>query len=81
VGYAWGTECAGYKLLQPTLLSIIVKYSVLTSKKTQIPIIKTDLLSLFKDITAVYSENRTKTVKVLTAKAGGTYSYHWTVKG
>jgi hypothetical protein len=40
---------------------------------------------LFKEIIAVYSENRTKSIRenaeVLIVKAGGTYSYHWALNG
>jgi hypothetical protein len=46
-------------------------------------------LTLFKEVIAVYSENHTKpintlcgqNVELLFIKAGGTYSYHWVLKG
>jgi hypothetical protein len=46
-------------------------------------------LTLFKEIIAVYCENHTKSVNKLCeqnaelfiVKAGGTYSYHWALKG
>jgi hypothetical protein len=44
---------------------------------------------LFKEIIAVYSENRTELIdtlcgenaELMTVKAGGTYNYHWSLKG
>jgi hypothetical protein len=39
---------------------------------------------LFKEIIAVYSENHTKpinTKQLLIVEAGGTYIYHWALKG
>jgi hypothetical protein len=41
---------------------------------------------LFKEIIAVYIENHTKSVslqneELLIVEAGGTYSYHWALKG
>jgi hypothetical protein len=38
---------------------------------------------LFKEIIAVYSEINTKNNKMqlLIVEAGGTYSYHWALKG
>jgi hypothetical protein len=36
---------------------------------------------LLREITAVYSDNRTKTINALYVKEGGTYSYHWDLKG
>jgi hypothetical protein len=40
---------------------------------------------LFKEIIAVYIENRTKPIsakaKLVILKAGGSYNYHWALKG
>jgi hypothetical protein len=44
---------------------------------------------VFKEMLAFYSENHTKPVDllfgqnagILSVKAGGTYSYHWVLKG
>jgi hypothetical protein len=44
---------------------------------------------LFKEVITVYSANQTKPINTLsgqnaelhTVKAGGTYSYHWALKG
>jgi hypothetical protein len=47
--------------LKPKLVSIIFKYPVLTSKKTpHFTITKINLLTLFKEIISVYTENHTK---------------------
>jgi hypothetical protein len=43
---------------------------------------------LFRELTAVYSENHTKPInklcgqsaKLLIVKVGGTYTYHWALK-
>jgi hypothetical protein len=64
--------------------------SVRTAKRTQhFTITKINWLTLFKEIIAVYTENHMKhmdtlceqIVELLKVKAGGTYSYHWALKG
>jgi hypothetical protein len=64
--------------------------SVLTSKKTQhFTITKINLLMLIEEIIPVYSENDIKPIntlcgqnaELLIVEAGGTYSYHWVLKG
>jgi hypothetical protein len=51
---------------------MIFKNAVRTAKKTQhFTITNINLLMPFKKINA----------ELLTAEAGGTYSYHWTLKG
>jgi hypothetical protein len=72
--------------LKPQLVQIIFKNSVRTAKKTlHFTITKINLLILFKEIVAVYIENHTKHINtkcnLLFVKAGGTYSYHWAIKG
>jgi hypothetical protein len=56
-----------------------------TAKKTQhFTKTKINWLTLFKEIIAVYSENHMKHIQneeLLIVKAGGTYSYHWALKG
>jgi hypothetical protein len=54
-----------------------------------ISITKINWLTLFKKIIAVYSENYMKYInthygqsaELLIVKTGGTYSYHWALKG
>jgi hypothetical protein len=62
-----------------------INNSVRTATKTQhFTIPKINWLTLFEEIIAVYSENHTKQIKnaeLLIVKAGGTYSYHWALKG
>jgi hypothetical protein len=69
---------------------IIYKDSVRTAKKTpHFTITTINWLTLFKEIIAVYSENHTKHINtlceqnagLLNATAGGTYGYHWVLKG
>jgi hypothetical protein len=72
--------------LKPKLVQIIFKNLVRTAKKTQhFTIKKINWLTLFKEIIAVYSKNHTKpqlrNVQLLIAKAGGSYSSHWALKG
>jgi hypothetical protein len=60
--------------------------SVRTAKKTQhFTITKINWLTLFKEIIAVYIENHMKPIHTIYSitnfKAGGTYSYHWALKG
>jgi hypothetical protein len=64
----------------------IFNNSVLTAKKTpHFTVTKIDRLTLFKEIIAVYSENRKKPTNIhrrqsadlLINRAGGTYIYHW----
>jgi hypothetical protein len=67
----------------------IQKYNtntILAAKKTHhFTITKISRLILFQETIAVYSENHSKHIskkcRVLTVKAGGTYSYHWDLKG
>jgi hypothetical protein len=69
----------------------VFKNPVRTAKKTQLfTITKINWLTLFKEITAVYTENHTKPINTLLCKQNtevlivnirGTYSYHWAVKG
>jgi hypothetical protein len=65
---------------------MLFKNSVRTAKKTQhFTITKINWLTLFKEIIAVYCENRTKHIntlcrqnaELLTKEAGGSHSYHW----
>jgi hypothetical protein len=76
--------------LKPKLIKKKFKNSVRTAKKTQhFTITKINWLTLFKEIIAVYSENHIKpmnalsgkNVELLNIKEGGTYSYHWALKG
>jgi hypothetical protein len=65
--------------------------SVRTAKKTQhFTGTKINWLTLFKEIIAVYSENRTKDLYtfyggikagLLIVETGGTYRTHWALKG
>jgi hypothetical protein len=56
-----------------------------TAKKTpHFAITKMNWLTMFKVITALYTENGTKTIQneeLLMVEVGGTYSYHWALKG
>jgi hypothetical protein len=70
-------------------VEIIFQRSVRTAKTTQpMTITKIKLLMLFKEI-VVYSENHIKAInilceqmeEVLIVKEGGTYSYHYALKG
>jgi hypothetical protein len=81
---------AYFNPLKPKLVYITFKNSVRTAKKTQhVTVTKINRLTLFKDIIAVYSENRTKRIntkwgknaELLNVKAVGTYSYHCVVNG
>jgi hypothetical protein len=72
--------------LETKLVQIIFKKSFRAAKKTQhFTITKINWLTLFKKIIPGCSENNTKpTIKneeLLIVEAGGTYSYHWTLKG
>jgi hypothetical protein len=79
-----------FNSLKPKFVYITLKNSVRTAKKTQhFTITKTNWLTLFKEIIAVYSENNTKPINTLcgqnnvelgTVKVGGAYSYHWVLK-
>jgi hypothetical protein len=65
--------------LKPKFAKIIFKSSVRTSKKTpHFTITKINLLTLFKEIIAVYTENHMKQIKnadLLIVEAGGTFNY------
>jgi hypothetical protein len=61
-----------------------------TAKKTpHFTVTKINRLTLFKEVIAVYSENRTKPIntpcgqhaELLYVAAGGTYSYRWAIEG
>jgi hypothetical protein len=53
-------------LRSTTFIKIIFKYSVLTSKiKQRVSITKINWFMLFREITAVYSENHTKIINTL----------------
>jgi hypothetical protein len=65
---------------------MIFKNSVRTAKKTpHFTITKINWLTLFKEIIAFYSENHTKHInkneELLIVETGGTYIYHWALKG
>jgi hypothetical protein len=68
------------KPLKPKLLKIIVKNSVRSAKNTQHFIItKIKLLTLFKEIISVYTENHTKLISTecrMNVKVDGTYCNH-----
>jgi hypothetical protein len=73
-------------LFKSKLIQIVFKNSVRTAKKTlHFTITKINWLTLFKEIIAVYSENRRKheykMKELVTVEGGGTYSYHWASKG
>jgi hypothetical protein len=73
--------------LKPKSVLKIFECSVLTWKKKQpITITKISWLILFKEIIAIYPEKQINTLcgqntKLLIVEAGGTYSYHWALKG
>jgi hypothetical protein len=74
------------KPLKPKLACVKVKNTVRTAKKTQHFIIKKiKWLTLFKEIIAVYTENRTKHInknaELLTVRGEGTYNYQWALEG
>jgi hypothetical protein len=55
---------------------MLFKNSVRTSKRTpHFTITKINWLTLFKEIIAVYTENKAKPTKLLTAKTAGTNNY------
>jgi hypothetical protein len=57
------------KNLKPKLSNVIFYSSVRTPKKTQhLTVTEINRLTLFKEIIAVYSENRTKPIKPLWEK-------------
>jgi hypothetical protein len=64
------------------------KNLVRTAKKTQhLTVPKVNWLMLFKEITAVYSENHMKPTNTFRGqntyficKEGGTYNHHWALK-
>jgi hypothetical protein len=66
---------------------MLFKNSVRTSKRTpHFTITTINWLTLFKEMIALYSENRTtpistKIIELVTGKAGGTYSHHSALKG
>jgi hypothetical protein len=64
---------------------VIFKNLVRTAKKTpHITITQINWLTLFKEIIAVYTENHMKQIQNaewLIFNAGGTYIYHWALKG
>jgi hypothetical protein len=69
---------------------MLFKNPVRTSQRTpHFTITKINWLMLFKEIIAVYSENRTKyinifsgqNVELMNVKAGGPYSYHCALNG
>jgi hypothetical protein len=67
--------------MKPSDFGVTFTNSARTAKKTpHITVTKTNRLTLFKEMIAVYCENHTKPVtnsQLLTVKAGGTYSYHY----
>jgi hypothetical protein len=67
--------------LKSTIVFKILKDSVRTSKRTQhFTITKINWLTLFKEITAVYTENRMESININCRdtgyKAGEVYIYH-----
>jgi hypothetical protein len=65
---------------------MLFKNSVRTSKRTpHFTITNIKWLTLFKEITAVYSENHAKPINtkcnILTIKADGSYNYRLALKG
>jgi hypothetical protein len=69
---------------------MLFKNPVRTSKRTpHFTITDINWLTLFKEIIAVYSVNHTKPINtlcgqvtdLLLVKAGGTYTYHYALKG
>jgi hypothetical protein len=75
--------------LKPEARQITFNISVRTAKKTQhFAIKKINLLTLFKEIIADYSELHGtpnalcgQCVQLLSIKAGGTHSYRWVLNG
>jgi hypothetical protein len=69
--------CGLFNPLKPKLIKNIFKNSVRTAKKTQhFTITKINWLTLFKEIIAVYSENRTKPIN----KTVGEKQNYWLLK-
>jgi hypothetical protein len=76
--------------LKPKLIKILVKDSVPMAEKTQhFSIAKIRWFMLFEEIITIYSEIHMKPINILCGqiaellkvKIGGTYSYHWVLKG
>jgi hypothetical protein len=63
-GISLSTLCRRFNFLEPKLLKMILKSRVLTEKDTAFYNYKGQLLMLFTEMIALYSENHTKYVKV-----------------
>jgi hypothetical protein len=68
--------------LKLNLFYVICKNLVRTSKRTQhFTIAKINWLMLFKEIIAVYTKPIKTKCEVTDVKSGGTYSYHYALRG
>jgi hypothetical protein len=81
-----GRPATRFNPLKPTIVQIIYKDSVRASKRApHFTITKINLLTLFKEIIAVYIETHKRPINtdctLLICEAGGTYSGHSAFKG
>jgi hypothetical protein len=76
-------------LFKPKVVSVTLRIQSVPQRKQQFTVTKINWLILFRKIIAVYSENHSKQINIMSEqnaelliiKAGGTYSYHWSLKG
>jgi hypothetical protein len=75
-------------LSRPKIVLIIFKHLVFTQRKHNVQSLLGCLLTLFKEIIAVFSEKNFKPMNIFcgqsaelfVVKGGGTYSYHYALK-